>query len=163
MVTAISYFWWMDQMREMVRRPLEAPKMIENGATLPLSDPGRFWGTYRSGVYFGLKTRSPRSPVVGLMWMTQFTGTTIGNHFQQKCFTSATCRLNLSPVSVPDEAPVAQIRVPFSLRQVKCLPQSDTGANRTMDSKCTAGLPTTDATLVYRKLLTNTTPYQRTS
>ena len=73
-MTAVSYFWWVDQMREMVRRPLDAPKMISDGATLPDVDPERFWGTYRSGVYFGLKTRSPRSPVVGLMWMTQFTG-----------------------------------------------------------------------------------------
>ena len=61
-------------MREMVRRPLDAPKMIGSEATFPHNDPERFWGTYRSGVYFGLKTRSPHSPVVGLMWMTQFTG-----------------------------------------------------------------------------------------
>ena len=61
-------------MREMVRRPLDAPKMIGSEATFPHNDPERFWGTYRSGVYFGLKTRSPHSPVAGLMWMTQFTG-----------------------------------------------------------------------------------------
>ena len=61
-------------MREMVRRPLDAPKMIGSQATFPHNDPERFWGTYRSGVYFGLKTRSPHSPVAGLMWMTQFTG-----------------------------------------------------------------------------------------
>ncbi|XP_018377685.1 PREDICTED: mannosyl-oligosaccharide glucosidase GCS1 [Trachymyrmex cornetzi] len=28
----------------------------------------RYWGTYRSGVYFGLKTRDPHSLVTGLMW-----------------------------------------------------------------------------------------------
>ncbi len=61
-------------MREMVRKPLDSPKMIADGASLAANDPDRFWGTYRSGVYFGLKTRSPHSPVVGLMWMTQFTG-----------------------------------------------------------------------------------------
>ena len=61
-------------MREMVRRPLDAPKMIGSEATFPNNDPERFWGTYRSGVYFGLKTRTPHSPVVGLMWMTQFSG-----------------------------------------------------------------------------------------
>ena len=61
-------------MREMVRKPLDSPKMIADGASLAANDPDRFWGTYRSGVYFGLKTRSPQSPVVGLMWMTQFTG-----------------------------------------------------------------------------------------
>lgn len=28
----------------------------------------RYWGTYRPGNYFGLKTREPYSPVMGLMW-----------------------------------------------------------------------------------------------
>ena len=26
------------------------------------------WGTYRPGVYFGVKARSPRSPSFGIMW-----------------------------------------------------------------------------------------------
>lgn len=30
--------------------------------------PDRYWGSYRPGNYFGLKTREPNSPVVGLMW-----------------------------------------------------------------------------------------------
>ncbi|KYM92130.1 Mannosyl-oligosaccharide glucosidase [Atta colombica] len=33
-----------------------------------LDSPDRYWGTYRSGVYFGLKTRDPHSLVTGLMW-----------------------------------------------------------------------------------------------
>nr|XP_012234886.1 PREDICTED: mannosyl-oligosaccharide glucosidase-like [Linepithema humile] len=33
-----------------------------------LDIPDRYWGTYRSGVYFGLKTRDPHSLVTGLMW-----------------------------------------------------------------------------------------------
>lgn len=33
-----------------------------------LDVPDRYWGTYRSGVYFGLKTRDPYSLVTGLMW-----------------------------------------------------------------------------------------------
>uniref|UniRef100_A0A8D8LV22 Mannosyl-oligosaccharide glucosidase n=1 Tax=Cacopsylla melanoneura TaxID=428564 RepID=A0A8D8LV22_9HEMI len=28
----------------------------------------RYWGSYRPGVYFGMKTREPYSPVIGLMW-----------------------------------------------------------------------------------------------
>ncbi|KAI5705959.1 hypothetical protein M8J75_003508 [Diaphorina citri] len=28
----------------------------------------RYWGSYRPGTYFGMKTREPYSPVVGLMW-----------------------------------------------------------------------------------------------
>lgn len=27
-----------------------------------------YWGTYRSNLYFGARTRSPQSPLVGLMW-----------------------------------------------------------------------------------------------
>ncbi|KAJ7327321.1 hypothetical protein JRQ81_017080 [Phrynocephalus forsythii] len=34
----------------------------------------RFWGSYRPHVYFGMKARSPRSPVAGLMWMRQLEG-----------------------------------------------------------------------------------------
>ncbi|XP_017891521.1 mannosyl-oligosaccharide glucosidase GCS1 isoform X2 [Ceratina calcarata] len=33
-----------------------------------LDVPDRYWGTYRPGVYFGLKTRDPHSLVTGLMW-----------------------------------------------------------------------------------------------
>jgi hypothetical protein len=29
-------------------------------------------GSYRSNLYFGMKTRTPNSPVFGLMWLTQF-------------------------------------------------------------------------------------------
>lgn len=30
--------------------------------------PDRYWGTYRPGVYLGMKSREPWSPVFGLMW-----------------------------------------------------------------------------------------------
>lgn len=33
-----------------------------------IDDPERYWGSYRSGVYFGMKTRDPQSLVMGLMW-----------------------------------------------------------------------------------------------
>lgn len=57
------YFWYSAVIRDIVRTPLQAPKITE----MPLNqhDMARYWGTYRSGLYFGLKTRSPRSPVVG--------------------------------------------------------------------------------------------------
>lgn len=32
----------------------------------------RFWGSYRPGNYFGLKTRDPDSLVMGLMWFSPF-------------------------------------------------------------------------------------------
>lgn len=34
-------------------------------------DHERFWGTYRSNLYFGMRARTPNSPVVGLMWYEQ--------------------------------------------------------------------------------------------
>ena len=34
-----------------------------------LAVPDRFWGSYRSGVYFGMKHRSPKSLLTGIMWM----------------------------------------------------------------------------------------------
>lgn len=73
-LSALVYYRYLEYMREQVRTPLDAPKMIEPGATSALEDAERFWGTYRSGMYFGMKTRSPHSPVMGLMWMPQFTG-----------------------------------------------------------------------------------------
>ncbi|XP_076116788.1 uncharacterized protein LOC143084264 [Mytilus galloprovincialis] len=33
-----------------------------------------YWGTYRANLYFGMKTRSPKSPVVGLMWFEEIPG-----------------------------------------------------------------------------------------
>ncbi|XP_045540902.1 mannosyl-oligosaccharide glucosidase [Papilio machaon] len=48
-----------------VNTPLDEEKaVLETG----LSVPERYWGTYRPGVYFGFKSREPRSPVFGLMW-----------------------------------------------------------------------------------------------
>lgn len=48
-----------------VNTPYDGHKMVvRNG----LDVPERFWGTYRPGVYFGLKTRDPKSLVTGLMW-----------------------------------------------------------------------------------------------
>lgn len=35
---------------------------------LPADSTERYWGSYRPGNYFGLKTRDPESPVMGLMW-----------------------------------------------------------------------------------------------
>ncbi|OXA44897.1 Alpha-centractin [Folsomia candida] len=36
-----------------------------------LDIPERFWGSYRPGVYFGLKHRSPKSLLTGFMWLLQ--------------------------------------------------------------------------------------------
>ncbi|NXV87217.1 MOGS glucosidase, partial [Calonectris borealis] len=54
--------------------PHPAPPALPPGSTGPLASPHRFWGTYRPHVYFGMKTRSPRALVTGLMWLQQSEG-----------------------------------------------------------------------------------------
>ncbi|XP_062992121.1 mannosyl-oligosaccharide glucosidase [Elgaria multicarinata webbii] len=51
-----------------------APRSLEPNSSSPAVAPRLFWGSYRPQVYFGMKTRSPRSPVAGLMWMHQLEG-----------------------------------------------------------------------------------------
>jgi len=46
--------------------PLQVPKAVNQSG---LEVPSLFWGSYRPGVYFGLKTRSPKEVLFGLMWM----------------------------------------------------------------------------------------------
>ncbi|XP_068625891.1 mannosyl-oligosaccharide glucosidase [Battus philenor] len=48
-----------------VNTPFDDEKAVQE---IGLSVPERYWGTYRPGVYFGFKSREPRSPVFGLMW-----------------------------------------------------------------------------------------------
>ncbi|CAG2233051.1 MOGS [Mytilus edulis] len=48
----------------IVVTPLDSPKINLMNSEL-------FWGTYRSNLYFGMKTRSPKSPVIGLMWFEE--------------------------------------------------------------------------------------------
>ena len=64
-VGAGIYIWYITTLRDMIRTPLAVPRMISPNATTPAVDSERFWGSYRPGVYFGLKTRSPMSPVFG--------------------------------------------------------------------------------------------------
>lgn len=69
-VAIYAYYWYISTLRERIRTPLEVPKLeaiidgIANDET-DLNDTNRIWGSYRSGLYFGLKTRNPNSPVVG--------------------------------------------------------------------------------------------------
>lgn len=41
--------------------------MVRNAG---LNDPERYWGSYRPGTYFGMKTRDPHSLLMGLMWFS---------------------------------------------------------------------------------------------
>lgn len=60
-----SYFGYLGYLETRINTPFDNQKMVEKSG---LDDPEKYWGTYRSGVYFGLKTRDPHSIVMGLMW-----------------------------------------------------------------------------------------------
>lgn len=68
-VAMVAYFKYKMYLITMVITPLNSPKMNADNSTSAAVNPDRFWGTYRSNVYFGMKARSPRSPVFGFMWL----------------------------------------------------------------------------------------------
>uniref|UniRef100_UPI00358E6F83 mannosyl-oligosaccharide glucosidase isoform X1 n=2 Tax=Myxine glutinosa TaxID=7769 RepID=UPI00358E6F83 len=74
-ILSILWFSWATYMRwwlaAQVVTPHSSPAILPDGATRASVSPLRFWGTYRPQVYFGMKTRSPKSLVTGLMWMEQ--------------------------------------------------------------------------------------------
>jgi len=63
-LSVASYFWYVAVIRDIVRTPLQTQR-FGDAAPPSQQDMERFWGSYRSGHYFGMKTCSPRSPVVG--------------------------------------------------------------------------------------------------
>ncbi|KAF5275980.1 hypothetical protein FQA39_LY00776 [Lamprigera yunnana] len=56
---------FMGYLETRVNTPYDDKKMVTKSG-LDVMD--RFWGSYRPGVYFGLKSRDPFSLVTGLMW-----------------------------------------------------------------------------------------------
>lgn len=70
-IAPLMFLWYQHILRSSVTTPLSVPRTIADDASSAARSPGRFWGTYRPGVYFGMKTRSQRSPVAGLMWFQQ--------------------------------------------------------------------------------------------
>ncbi|XP_052773711.1 mannosyl-oligosaccharide glucosidase-like [Mya arenaria] len=68
-----GYFRYQMYLREKIKTPLYAPTMLAKDSTSAKSDPERYWGSYRPNTYFGMRTRTQRSPVFGLMWLNQFT------------------------------------------------------------------------------------------
>ena len=61
----VSWFVYQGYLETRVNSPL-----AESKVTIPISPdfPERYWGSYRPGVYFGMKTREPHSLLAGLMW-----------------------------------------------------------------------------------------------
>ena len=44
--------------------------LLQVVAVTGLDVPDRYWGSYRPGVYFGMKTREPKSLLAGFMWFS---------------------------------------------------------------------------------------------
>ncbi len=66
-----SYFYniWLIS---LVNKPLNEPRIINASLYKSPENLDRFWGTYRSNLYFGLKTRSENPLMAGMMWFNQF-------------------------------------------------------------------------------------------
>ncbi|XP_012226758.1 mannosyl-oligosaccharide glucosidase isoform X1 [Linepithema humile] len=64
-IAIAAWFGYKGYLETRVNTPYDGNKVVIASG---LDIPDRYWGTYRSGVYFGLKTRDPHSLVTGLMW-----------------------------------------------------------------------------------------------
>ncbi|XP_046386309.1 mannosyl-oligosaccharide glucosidase [Ischnura elegans] len=64
-LSVAAYACYLGYCETRVNTPFNDRKVVQISG---LDDPETYWGTYRPGVYFGMKTRSPYSPVMGLMW-----------------------------------------------------------------------------------------------
>jgi mannosyl-oligosaccharide glucosidase len=51
-----------------------SPRVLDDNSTSAEVSPERFWGSYRPQVYFGMKTRSPKSIVTGNTSLLLFLG-----------------------------------------------------------------------------------------
>ncbi|XP_050507631.1 uncharacterized protein LOC126885221 [Diabrotica virgifera virgifera] len=58
-------FGYMGYLETRINTPFDDRKVVSQSG---LDVPELFWGSYRPGAYFGLKTRDPTSLVTGLMW-----------------------------------------------------------------------------------------------
>lgn len=64
LVILIGYVAHRGYLESRVYTPLNLPRAVQK-----TEDASLYWGSYRPGVYFGLKTRSPANLLFGLMWM----------------------------------------------------------------------------------------------
>jgi len=64
-LVAVGYFVYQGYLETRVNTALDYPKVVKESG---LDVPDRFWGSYRPGVYFGMKSRSAKDVVTGLMW-----------------------------------------------------------------------------------------------
>uniref|UniRef100_A0A131Y4M3 Mannosyl-oligosaccharide glucosidase n=1 Tax=Ixodes ricinus TaxID=34613 RepID=A0A131Y4M3_IXORI len=67
-LSVVFYVYYLHYLESWVIRPVSLPKVVKKSG---LDVPERFWGSYRSALYFGMKTRSAQPLVAGLMWFSQ--------------------------------------------------------------------------------------------
>eukprot|EP00794_Sanderia_malayensis_P005748 gene5748-6451_t len=65
-IAAVQYWSYVSIAR--LYTPLNEPKMSIDSE----EDISRLWGSYRSNLYFGMRTRTPDSLMFGMMWFSQF-------------------------------------------------------------------------------------------
>lgn len=64
-LAVVAWFVYQGYLETRINTPLGERKVVIS----PNHDfPERYWGSYRPGVYFGMKTREPGSLLAGLMW-----------------------------------------------------------------------------------------------
>jgi len=64
-LVAVLYFVYQGYLETRVNTPLDFPRVVKERG-LDVQD--RYWGSYRPGVYFGMKTRATKDINTGLMW-----------------------------------------------------------------------------------------------
>jgi len=73
-IFSLIWFFYALYMRSSLARRVmtlhPSPRVLDPNSSSPAVSPERFWGSYRPQVYFGMKTRSPRSVVTGgVFWI----------------------------------------------------------------------------------------------
>lgn len=68
-----AYYWhrYVIYLPSLVNTQSNLPKVLSDNYMQTAENGDRFWGTYRANCYFGMKTRNPSSPIMGLLWYTQ--------------------------------------------------------------------------------------------
>lgn len=68
-IFSLIWFFYALYMRSSLARRVvtlhTSPRVLDANSSSPAVSPERYWGSYRPQVYFGMKTRSPRSVVTG--------------------------------------------------------------------------------------------------
>ncbi|XP_043273093.1 mannosyl-oligosaccharide glucosidase GCS1 [Venturia canescens] len=64
-IAVAAWFSYKGYLETRVNTPYSTEKLV---TVANLNSLDRYWGSYRPGTYFGLKTRDPHSLVTGLMW-----------------------------------------------------------------------------------------------